>query len=180
MFNRQTHFGFDWGEFITGVALIIAAIVMFRNPGATMLALTFIFAILAIVRGIATLDGFPKLHELTGKLAWLSAVAGVLDLLLGVVFLFNLVSAMVTLAYLLAAWFLIDAIANLFNAGHLRRAGAGWFILNLVLDLFAVLVGVLLLMQPVVAAVGLVTLLAIAFVIFGLNAIVMAFARQNI
>ncbi|WP_179396241.1 HdeD family acid-resistance protein [Lacticaseibacillus absianus] len=180
MFSRQSHFGFDWGEFITGVALIIAAIVMFRNPGATLLTLTFIFAIIAIIRGIATLAASSKLRDYTGKLSWLSILAGVFDIGLGLVFLFNLVSGALTLAYLFAAWFLVDALANLFNAGHLRRAGTGWFILNLILDLFSVLVGVLLLMQPVVTAVGLVTLLAIDFMIFGVNAILMAFARRNV
>ncbi|WP_461225965.1 HdeD family acid-resistance protein [Lacticaseibacillus suihuaensis] len=180
MFNRQAHFGFDWGEFITGIALIIAAVVMFRNPGATLLTLTFIFAIIAIIRGIATLAGFNKLREYTGKKSWLSLLAGVLDIGLGVVFLFNLVTAALTLSYLFAAWFLVDAIANLFNIGHLRQAGMGWLILDLLLDLFTVAVGVLLLMQPVVSAVGMVSLLAIAFVLFGLNAIITAFARRQL
>ncbi|WP_225049135.1 HdeD family acid-resistance protein [Lacticaseibacillus kribbianus] len=180
MFNRQAHFGFDWGEFITGVALIVAAIVMLRNPGATILTLTFIFAIVAIIRGIATLAGFSKLREYTGKKSWLSLLAGLLDLGLGIVFLFNLVTAAMTLSYLFAAWFLIDAIANLFNVGHLRRAGIGWVILDLLLDLFTVVVGVLLLMQPVVAAVGMVSLLAIAFVLLGLTAIITAIARRQL
>lgn len=177
---RQTHFGFDWGEFITGIALLIAAVVMLRHPGATLLTLSFIFAIIAIIRGVSTLAGFSKLHELTGGLAWVSLIAGIVDLVIGVMFLFDLPAGVITLSYLFAIWFLIDSVSNLINSGHLRRAGTGWFILNLLFDIASIFVAVLLLMQPVVTAVGLVTLLALFFVLFGINAIILAFARRNI
>lgn len=177
---RQTHFGFDWGEFITGIALLIAAVVMLRHPNAAILTLTFIFAIIAIIRGIATLAGFNKLHELTGGLAWVSGVAGVFDIILGILFLLDLPSGVITLSYVFAIWFLVDSIANLLNSGHLRAAGTGWFIANLLLDIISVVVGILLLMQPVVSLVGLVFLLAMFFIIWGVNAIVLAFARRNI
>lgn len=177
---RQTHFGFDWGELFTGVALIIAGIVVLHHPGATMATLTFLFALVAIIRGIATLASFSRLRALTGGLSWVSLVAGVLDILLGIVFLFDLQAGAITLAYLFAIWFLIDSVAGLINAGHMRSAGTGWFILTLVLDVFAVIVSLLLIMQPVVAAVGMIVLLAADFLILGLNAILVAFARRQI
>ncbi|MFD1432273.1 HdeD family acid-resistance protein [Lacticaseibacillus yichunensis] len=177
---RQTHFGFDWGEFITGIALLIGAVVMLRNPGATLLTLTFIFAIIAITRGIATLAAWSKLRQFTGKLSWLSLLAGIADLALGVLFLFQPGLGTVTLTYLFAGWFLIDSIASLVNAGHLRQAGTGWVVIEVILDLLAVFVGVMLLMNPVTSMVSIVTLLAMFFGIFGVNAIVVAFARRNI
>lgn len=180
MFSQRTRMGFDWGEFITGVALLIGAAVMWRHPGATMMTLSFIFAIVAIIRGVATLAAFSKLHELTGGLAWVSGVAGVIDIVVGVLFLFNLETAVLAIAYFFAAWFLIDSIANLLNAGHLRQAGTLWFIINIVLDVLSILIGLLFIMQPVISAVGMVTLLAMFFCIWGINAIVVAFARRDI
>ncbi len=180
MFSQRTRMGFDWGEFITGVALLIGAIVMWRNPGATMMTLSFIFAIIAIIRGVATLAAFSKLRELTGGLAWVSGLAGILDIVVGVLFVFNLETAVLAIAYFFAAWFLIDSIANLLNAGHLRRAGTVWFVINIVLDVLSIFVGLLFIMQPVISAVGIVTLLAMFFFIWGVNAIITAFARRNI
>lgn len=177
---RQTHFGFDWGELFTGIALILAAIVVVNHPGATMATLTFLFALVAIIRGIATMASFTKLRALTGGLAWISLVAGIFDVLLGIVFLFDLEAGAITLAYLFAIWFLVDSIANLVNVGHMRDAGTGWFVLSLILDIFAVVISLLLIMQPVVAAVGLIVLLSTAFLILGLNAIITAFARRQI
>lgn len=179
MFNR-TQMGFDWGEFITGIALLIGSVVMWRNPGATMLTLSFIFAIIAIIRGVATLAAFPKLHQLTGGLAWVSGLAGVLDLIVGVLFLFNLQSAVIAVAYLFAIWFLVDSVANVLNAGHLRQAGTGWFIINLLLDIVSIFIGLLFVMQPVISAVGMVTLLSLFFAVWGINAIITAFARRNV
>ena len=172
--------GFDWGDCITGVGILSGAAVMWSNPGATMLTLSFIFAIIAIIRGVAALAAFPKLRQLTGGLAWLSGLAGALDLVVGVLFLFNLESAVIAIAYFFAAWFLIDSIANLLNAGHLRRAGTPWFVLNLLLDIVSILIGLLFIMQPVISAVGMVTLLSMFFAIWGVNAIVIAFARRGI
>ncbi|MFD1483959.1 HdeD family acid-resistance protein [Lacticaseibacillus baoqingensis] len=175
---KTTHFGFDWGEFITGIALLIAAVVMLRHPGATMLTLSFIFAIIAIIRGIATLAAFSKLHELTGVRAWVSLVAGIIDLLVGVLFLFDLESGVMALAYFFATWFLIDSIANLLNASHLRDAGLPWLILNILFDLLAILISLLLFMQPVLSAVGIVTILAMFVAVWGVNALVLAFGRR--
>lgn len=177
---RQTHFGFDWGELFTGIALILASIVVLHHPGATLATLTFLFALVAIIRGVATLASFSHLRQLTGGLSWISLLAGVLDILLGLVFLFNLQAGAITLAYLFAFWFLVDSISGLINAGHMRSAGTGWFILTVVLDVFAVVVSLLLIMQPVVAAVGLIVLLATDFLILGINAIIVAFARRQI
>lgn len=180
MFSNRTQMGFDWGEFITGIALLIGSVVMLRNPGATMMTLSFIFAIIAIIRGIATLAAFPKLHQLTCGFAWVSGVAGVIDLLVGLLFLFNLESAVIAVAYVFAAWFLIDSIANLLNARHLRQAGTLWFVINLILDIISVLIALLFIMQPVISAVGMVTLLAMFFAVWGINAIITAFARRSI
>lgn len=180
MYNRRTHFGFDWGELLTGVALLIGAIVMWRHPSATLMTLSFIFALVTIMRGITILAAFPKLRQFTGNLALISALAGVFDLILGGMFLFDLVAGAMTLAYLFAFWFIADSVAGLTNAGHLKQAGTGWWLIGIFFNLIGMVAGFLLLMQPVVSAVGLVALLALAFLVLGINEIFTAFARQQV
>jgi uncharacterized membrane protein HdeD (DUF308 family) len=143
-----------------------------------MLTLSFIFAIIAITRGIATLAAFSKLHEMTGGRAWISLLAGIVDVLVGALFLFNLETGVIALSYFFAIWFLIDSIANLLNASHLREAGMVWFILNILFDILSIFISLLLFMQPVLSAVGIVTILAMFFVVWGINALVLAFARR--
>ena len=160
MLNRKS-FGFDWGQFITGILFLIAAFVVMRYPLATLKTVTFIFAVVAIIRGIAIL-------------------AGIFDLVIGVIFLVNSNFGVATITMMFAIWFLVDSVGSLFNVGHLRIAGTGWFVLYLVLDILAVIVSLMLFMQPVVAAITLVTLLSMFFVLFGIECIVLAFARRNI
>ena len=179
MLNRKS-FGFDWGQFITGILFLIAAFVVMRYPLATLKTVTFIFAVVAIIRGVAILAGYSTLRQLTGKLAWVSLLMGIFDLVIGVIFLVNSNFGVATITMMFAIWFLVDSVGSLFNVGHLRIAGTGWFVLYLVLDILAVIVSLLLFMQPVVAAITLVTLLSMFFVLFGIECIVLAFARRNI
>ncbi|EKQ23373.1 HdeD family acid-resistance protein [Lacticaseibacillus paracasei] len=179
MLNRKS-FGFDWGQFITGILFLIAAFVVMRYPLATLKTVTFIFAVVAIIRGIAILAGYSTLRQLTGKLAWVSLLIGIFDLVIGVIFLVNSNFGVATITMMFAIWFLVDSVGSLFNVGHLRIAGTGWFVLYLVLDILAVIVSLMLFMQPVVAAITLVTLLSMFFVLFGIECIVLAFARRNI
>lgn len=179
MLNRKS-FGFDWGQFITGILFLIAAFVVMRYPLATLKTVTFIFAVVAIIRGIAILAEYSTLRQLTGKLAWVSLLMGIFDLVIGVIFLVNSNFGVATITMMFAIWFLVDSVGSLFNVGHLRIAGTGWFVLYLVLDILAVIVSLMLFMQPVVAAITLVTLLSMFFVLFGIECIVLAFARRNI
>ncbi|QOP47503.1 HdeD family acid-resistance protein [Lacticaseibacillus paracasei] len=179
MLNRKS-FGFDWGQFITGILFLIAAFVVMRYPLATLKTVTFIFAVVAIIRGIAILAGYSTLRQLTGKLAWVSLLMGIFDLVIGVIFLVNSNFGVATITMMFAIWFLVDSVGSLFNVGHLRIAGTGWFVLYLVLDILAVIVSLMLFMQPVVAAITLVTLLSMFFVLFCIECIVLAFARRNI
>ncbi|WP_288550724.1 HdeD family acid-resistance protein [uncultured Lacticaseibacillus sp.] len=179
MLNRKS-FGFDWGQFITGILFLIAAFVVMRYPLATLKTVTFIFAVVAIIRGVAILAGYSTLRQLTGKLAWVSLLMGIFDLVIGVIFLVNSNFGVATITMMFAIWFLVDSVGSLFNVGHLRIAGTGWFVLYLVLDILAVIVSLMLFMQPVVAAITLVTLLSMFFVLFGIECIILAFARRNI
>ncbi|MCH4000806.1 MAG: DUF308 domain-containing protein [Lacticaseibacillus paracasei] len=179
MLNRKS-FGFDWGQFITGILFLIAAFVVMRYPLATLKTVTFIFAVVAIIRGVAILAGYSTLRQLTGKLAWVSLLMGIFDLVIGVIFLVNSNFGVATITMMFAIWFLVDSVGSLFNVGHLWIAGTGWFVLYLVLDILAVIVSLMLFMQPVVAAITLVTLLSMFFVLFGIECIVLAFARRNI
>jgi len=176
---QQRRFGFDWTEFLTGIAFLVAAVVMLRNPGATLVTLTFIFAVVAIVRGVTTLAAYSKLRDVIGGRAGITLVSGVLDIILGILFLFNIPAGALTITYLFAFWFIMDSVVGIVSASHLRAAGTGWFIFDLIFQILGLIVGILLLMNPVVSAVGLVTLLAMAFIVFGITALVVAFGRRG-
>lgn len=180
MFNlNRTRWGFDWGEFILGILFIVAAVGLLRSPKIGLTGLAIIFAVLALLSGLTTIAGYKKLRDVTGIRANFAVVFGVLDILIAVVFFFDMDSAIVTLGYLFALWFIFDSIERLLVASHLRDFGGLWFWLSVVLDVISLVIGIMLFVHPVAAALSLNVLIAFFFVIFGVNAIWIAIARSR-
>lgn len=180
MFNlNRTRWGFDWGEFILGILFIVAAVGLLRSPKIGLTGLAIIFAVLALLSGLTTIAGYKKLRDVTGIRANFAVVLGVLDILIAVVFFFDMDSAIVTLGYLFALWFIFDSIERLLVASHLRDFGGLWFWLSVVLDVISLVIGIMLFVHPVAAALSLNVLIAFFFVIFGVNAIWIAIARSR-
>lgn len=180
MFNmNRTRWGFDWGEFILGILFIVAAVGLLRSPKIGLTGLAVIFAVLALLSGLTTIAGYKKLRDVTGIRANFAVFFGVLDILIAVVFFFDMDSAIVTLGYLFALWFIFDSIERLLVASHLRDFGGLWFWLSVVLDVISLIIGIMLFVHPVAAALSLNVLIAFFFVIFGVNAIWIAIARSR-
>ena len=48
--SSKEHRGFDWAAFISGILMVIAAILLIRHPGVGLRAFVLIFAILSIYK----------------------------------------------------------------------------------------------------------------------------------
>jgi len=178
MFNDH-RWGFDWTEFMTGVVFLIAAYFVAKQPQAALLSLVFLFAIAAIISGITTIGGYTKLQRETGLRANFALVFAIIDILVGLLFLFHAPTGIVVLGYIFAFWFLIDSIERLVVASHLRTFGMGYFILSVILDVVSLILAIMLLFNPLVAAFSFNVLVSFYFAVFGINAILIAFARRD-
>ncbi|QMU07143.1 DUF308 domain-containing protein [Levilactobacillus suantsaii] len=180
MFNmNRTRWGFDWGEFILGILFLVAGYGLFRSPKIGLTGLAIIFATLALLSGLTTIAGYRKLHDVTGMRANFALLLGIIDILIALVFFFDMSSAIVTLGYLFALWFIVDSLERLLVGRHLRDFGGGFYWVSIILDLLTLIIGILLFVNPIVAAVSLNTLIAIFFGLFGVNAIWIAIARSR-
>lgn len=172
--------GFEWGTLITGVLLLLAAFIVMRYPIATLATMTFIFATVAIIRGIASVASGISIRRVSSRIAWVPLIVGIIDIVIGIIFLVNPKVGITTLTYLFAIWFLIDTLGELFTVGTLRSIGTGWFVLALILELITLVLAVLMLLQPMLASFTLVTLLGWFFGLFGILEIFLAFAHQRL
>ena len=172
MFNDH-RWGFDWTEFMTGIVFLIAAYFVIKQPQAALLSLVFLFAIAAIISGVTTIGGYTKLRRETGLRANFALVFAIIDILVGLLFLFHAPT------YVFAFWFLIDSIERLTVVSHLRVFGTGYFVLSLILDIISLALGILLVINPMIAVISFNVLVSFYFAVFGINAILIAFARRN-
>lgn len=179
MMFQTKHFqkGFDWGEFVSGVLFILLAIYFFRRPGVALGSLVVLAAILAVVRGIVSLSSYSKFREIM-PVSWTMIVSGIIDIAIGLIFLFDTALGSMAIAYLFAIWFLIDSIVGLITGAHLRNFGNGWFILSIILDILGLAVGILMILQPMFAMVTIAFLISWFFLIIGINNVIVAFARR--
>ncbi|MDN5943712.1 MAG: DUF308 domain-containing protein [Lactiplantibacillus plantarum] len=178
MFNDH-RWGFDWTEFMTGIVFLIAAYFVIKQPQAALLSLVFLFAIAAIISGVTTIGGYTKLRRETGLRANFALVFAIIDILVGLLFLFHAPTGVLVLGYVFAFWFLIDSIERLTVVSHLRVFGTGYFVLSLTLDIISLALGILLVINPMIAVISFNVLVSFYFAVFGINAILIAFARRN-
>ena len=125
--SSKEHRGFDWAAFISGILMVIAAILLIRHPGVGLRAFVLIFAILSIVQGFVWFAVYSHFRDLMSY-GWVTILAGILDIIVGILFLYSYDVAGLALAYLFAIWFFVDSIAGMVFAWHLRKFSTFYFV----------------------------------------------------
>ena len=164
MEQRQQH-GMDWGSLVLGILFVLTALISFQNPAGNLIAIVMVFAIFAIIKGIFEIFVRNRMKELLG----------IIDILIGVYLLFNLNIGVAVLPFVFAIWFLFDSIFGLFTLDFAKRVSTGYFWFTLIVDVLGIILGVMLLFNPLSSALTLSFLVGFYFMMFGISNIVYAF-----
>lgn len=163
---------FGWGFLILGILFIFCALLAFFSPASNLAAIAYFFAILAIIDGIWQISRF----SISG---W-HIVIGIIDILIGVFMLFNISWTMLALPYIFAIWFIADSLFRLTRLGVVRALyGTGYMVFSLILNILGVVVGILLLFEPVTAALTLSFLIGFYLLLAGIEFVFLAFPREQ-
>ncbi len=118
--GQQGTRGNRWWLALLGVLGIVAGIIAFTSPGVAAIALLVVIAFWAIVAGIAQIVGAIRLrHEITDE--WLLGLSGVLLLLFGLALIFQPVSGILSIVWLISLGSLVFGILTVMFAFKLRR-----------------------------------------------------------
>ncbi len=164
--NRRTTV--NWGGLILGILFILISLLSFSNPAGSLSALVIFFAILAIINGIFSIFVRNQIKNMTGFKATAFLILGIIELILGVILLFNLSAGIIALTYVFAFWFIADSIRNLFFLDHARTFGNGHYWITLILNLIGVVVGIMLFFDPIVSALTISFLVGLYFMLIGI------------
>lgn len=175
--NSERPRGFEWGAFLAGVLLVIASFILLRYPGRGLMAFVFLFGILSIMQGIIWIYTYSKFRDFFAR-SWVTLISGILDIIVGIIFLFAHEIGGITIAILFAVWFFVDSVVGIVFSWHLRDYSTGYFILSLILNIISLLIAIALMFNPVLAAVTLVYLVAFWLMVFGFNEIFNAFMHR--
>jgi uncharacterized membrane protein HdeD (DUF308 family) len=167
------------GLFIAeGVLLVVLGLAAIAIPPLAGLAATVILGWLFLVTGGAGLVFSLRARQAPG-FGW-ALLSALLALLAGLVLLWNPLQGLVTLTYVLIAYFVIDGVFMIGLALSHRREMSGkweWMALNGVIDL--VLAGIILSGMPGTLAWALGLLVGIDLVFGGMSLIAMAMAARR-
>ncbi|SDF57434.1 HdeD family acid-resistance protein [Desulfovibrio legallii] len=162
---------FDWTCLLIGVLFLFVALVAFRNPAANLAAITIVFALAALFKGLL-------LIRYRGE-SLMRLIVGVLDVAIGVVFLINLGFSMAIMPYIFAFWFIMTSIDALVYSWPLRLLNRGLYIFTLVLNVLCVLLGFFMAANPVSSILTMSFLAGFYFMSAGIVSILLAFGRPR-
>lgn len=176
-FSSSKHQGFDWGAFIGGILLVITGVLVMSYPDKSFKTFVFIFGIVSIMQGILWISAYARFKDIFG-LSWVTIFSAIIDIIIGILFLSSKAVGGITLAILFAIWFLTDSIIGIVFASQLKQYSTGTFVLSLILSILSLIIAIILLFNPALAAMTMVYLVAFWLLIFGFNEIFISFARR--
>lgn len=169
--------GFDWGAFIAGILMVVASFLLIRHPEKGLHAFVLVFGIVSILQGLVWLAGYSRFRNFFSR-SWVTLVSGILDIIVGILFLCSYDIGGLTIAYLFAIWFFVDSVVGIVFSWHLKDFSNGYFIFSLVMNILSLIIAIFLILNPVIAALSLIWLVAFWLLVFGVNQIVVAWMHR--
>ncbi len=175
MNNRNYHEGFQWGSLLLGILYLILAFFAFNNPMVSIVSVAYIFAFGAILVGLYEIFVRRKMRQHAGLNSGFVIAVGVIDILIGVFFLFNISAAIVAMPFVFAVWLIVDSLGAIFTASPIREYSTAQYWFTIIVGILGVVIGFMLIFNPLSSFIAIATLLGVYFMLFGILHIVYAF-----
>lgn len=168
-----------WVVLLRGVVAILFGLGALVWPGITVLALVLVFGVYSLLDGILDVVMAAGGKSLPGSNRLVVALMGVLGIAAGIVaFLWPEITA-VALLWVIAAWAIATGILEILVAVRFRQEITNeWFwVLSGVLS---VVLGLVLVFQPTLGALGLVTTIGVFSIAWGITLIALSFKVKSL
>lgn len=147
--NSKRAVRYWWLLAVVGVILLAAGILIFVYPSRSYLGLAILFGWLMLISGLLeTALSVSNRHFVTGR-GWMAA-GGLIEILLGLILIFNVSLSAAVLPVVLGFWLLMRAFSTIGLGGDMNALGipgSGWTIFTGILLL---LCSLWILLQPLV------------------------------
>ena len=167
-----------WVFLIRGILAVLFGIMALIWPGITLTSLVLLFGAYALVEGIfSAIAGVSAYGE--NERWWAILLSGLAGILFGILTFFWPGMTALILLYFIGAWAIVTGILEIVAAVQLRRVINNEWLL-IIGGILSIIFGVLLFIFPGAGALGLVTLIGIYAIIFGVAQIVLAFRLRRL
>lgn len=170
--------GFGWAEFISGLCMLLLGIFTIFRPQGMFAWFVMAYGLLAVITGICDIVFYIKAERYTGFGPSISLISGILSVMAGAVLLAHPGIGKAILSVLFPLWFIAHCISRLTHLNTIRFiAGNTCYYISMVINIFGLVLGIMMLVQPMLAFVTAGTLVGIYLIAAGVEAIVIAFSK---
>jgi Uncharacterized conserved protein len=158
----------NWISLLVGIILISSGTSALCNPSATFLTLAIMLGVVSIVHGIMLVIAYfwssfkPKMN----------LVLGILLIIGGLVFLFRPYSSTNIFAYIVAIWFIVDAINNLILSDLLKLVNTSLYRFSIIINILILISGIVLLFNPLIPIMSVSLIIGLSLLAFGIDFII--------
>ena len=164
-----------WLVLVRGIFAVIFGIMALSWPGITVLSLVLLWGVYAVIDGISEIAlAIRGGGHVTGGGRLILAILGVFGLAAGVIaFVWPAITALV-LAYLIGFWAIVIGVGEIIGAIRLRKEIDNEWLLG-ISGLLTAILGVIIVVAPGAGVLGLVTVIAIFAIAWGVTLILLSF-----
>lgn len=146
---------------IAGIFMLILGLLIWFNPFGTMLALAFYIGL-----GFLLVGAFYMMASMSIKSGWYLLV-GALDVLVGLILIFNLGVTAASLPIILALWSLAVGVIQIIGAFEIKKFGFPWK-WSAAMGGIGIIFGLIILAYPAVGAITISTVVGLYAIMFGI------------
>lgn len=166
-------------ELIIGVIFIIFSVFIFNKPILAFKILACLLGISCILKALHFVYLYFNIRDIYSFKANTFLVVGILLLVLGVIFIFKEDFTQNVFAYILAVWFIYDAVNNFMSLNIVRSINTGLYIITIISNVILIIGGLCLIINPWVAAISLSFVLGVTFLVSGLEYIIFSISGRK-
>lgn len=170
----------NWSDVVKGAALLIMGVIILCVPSSLLTALVVLFGVIVVVSGAFELYTANKIHKLTGRRTTAHVVSGAISLIAGVLLVCTPAIGQWMIAFAFALWLITQCLSRIADFSFIKQtSGTVSAVVTLVLNVLGVLLGVVLVFNPVLFTLSVGVLLGLSLVVLGIGSVVKAFTVQE-
>lgn len=172
---RKENSGFSLASLLLGIFYLLAGFIALRNPLASNTYLVILIGIISIIDGAMSLILNNRLNKYFGRGGGLLIFSGIVSIVFGLLILFNLRFSVIAIPLAFAFYLIFNCLISLFRLGPIRKVSTGMFVFLLIINILGILLGLMLIKNPLASFITVANILGIYFLIGGIRNIIHAF-----
>ena len=168
-----------WMPLVKGIILLILSILVFKNPGGTILGVSlYISLALLFTGGMLTISAI-SLRSKINNWGWRLA-EGLIDIFIGIILLSNPALTALLVSFMIGLWFTFYGITSLSDSFGLKDSKVSNWWVGLLWGILSIIFGFWIMFRPFAGVITIVTLLGSFFMIAGFFNIIFSLVLRRI